>query len=92
MGLQISCDFCGRELVYHRGWVHAENNHIRCGACDEIMNMYLALKKGQQFLFVFENVLSANDPKRALIKDIQTLHKSLTNSIEQLMLIDEVVL
>lgn len=92
MGLKISCDYCGRELVYSRGWVHAENSHIRCASCDEIMNMYLALKKGQQFLFVFQNVLDINDPKHKMIEDVQTLHKSLTNAIEQLMLIDEPIL
>lgn len=92
MGLQISCDYCGRELVYSKGWVHAENAHIRCAACDEIMSMYLALMKGQQFLFTFERVVSEGDPRKTLIKDIQILHKSLSSAIAQLMLIEDVIL
>lgn len=92
MGIEITCDFCGRELIYNKGWTFAETNRIRCASCDELVKMYLCLDNKIQFLINFEKIIGKNDVRYDLVMDLQNHCKSLTNGLEQLMLLDKPII
>lgn len=93
MGLHISCDFCGRELVYSKGWNHSQDDRIACLNCWNIMGSLVELDGLNKSLVTAQMLIGdKNSEFGKLTNDAQVLCKSLMNAIEQMMLIESPIL
>lgn len=86
VGIEISCDFCGRELAYSSGWQDAGYAKVACANCASIFQKLHVLTNLKAELSTLHNVKAATMIKKEvdasrleclcteLIQGIKNLH------------------
>ena len=87
MGIEITCDFCSRDLDFSGDWKRLTGGRVACVGCQEIVYMQDKLIRLQRNLILHACTLEVLGQDDTMARDAALLCKTLTNTIQQLMLL-----
>lgn len=87
MGIHITCDFCGKSLDFGGDWRRVKGGGVACVSCQELVNFLETMRGIRRNLDLFQEAQMNLGQEITMVDDAIILHKSLTNTLQQLLLI-----